>query len=124
VLHVGLLVDALLPANDESEVLHQVGDVDVAAVESGFVDRAIEHAARRPDERPAGAVLLVARLLADQHDAGVIRSLPEDGLRRVPIELAAVALPDRFAHRAERRPFGEEIRRGGHADSLPPSNRP
>ncbi len=44
---------------------------------------------RESIERPAGEVFLVARLLADQHQARADRSLPEHGLRGVPVEQAA-----------------------------------
>jgi hypothetical protein len=39
--------------------------------------------ARRPDERPAAQVLLVAGLLADHHEVRTDRPFAEDRLRRV-----------------------------------------
>ena len=90
---IGLLVepslDQLLP--HELEVLHHVGDVHVLAVEPDLDQRAIEHLARRPDERRALAIFLIAGLLADQHDARADRAPAEDGLRRVTVEIAAPA---------------------------------
>jgi len=62
---VGLRVDPQLAARAPLEVLHGVGEIDLAALEAGPRERAIEQLPRRPDERPALAILLVARLLAD-----------------------------------------------------------
>src|SRR5690349_24260424 len=53
------LVDAPLAALLELEVLDDVGDVDVAAVDPGRLERAVELAARGADERVALAVLTV-----------------------------------------------------------------
>ena len=51
----------------------------------------------RTDERPAGQVLLVAGLLADEHDRRVERAFAEHRLRRVLVEVAAGAAA-RFLH--------------------------
>src|SRR6266850_6534614 len=56
---VGLGVDAPLPARLPLEVLHHVGDVDVAAVDAGLGQRAVEQLAGGPDERTPGEVFLV-----------------------------------------------------------------
>ena len=65
---VGLLVqpplDQLLA--HELEVLDGVGDVDHAAIEAGGLQRLVEKPAGGPDERPADAILLIPRLLADE----------------------------------------------------------
>ena len=63
------------------EVLDRVGDVDLVAVDAGGGERLVEQAPRGADERMALFVLLVAGLLADEHDARVTRPLAEDGLR-------------------------------------------
>src|SRR5947208_1394729 len=47
--------------------------------------------ARRADERPARLVLLVAGLLADEHDRRLPRALAEDRLRGVAVEVAPAA---------------------------------
>jgi len=62
---------------DDAEIAHQSLE-RVVAVE----------AARGTDERATGAVLLVAGLLAHQHDARVRRTFTEDGLRGAFVELA------------------------------------
>src|SRR5262249_17766096 len=61
---VWLLVKPALPARLEFEVLHRIGDENRGAVEARVHDGAVEHAAGRPDERPAREVLVVAGLLA------------------------------------------------------------
>jgi hypothetical protein len=66
-------------------------------------------------------VLAVAGLLPDEQDARSLRALPEDGLRRVPEEIAALAALDGHGERSERAIVGEE-RLGrvlGHTDQLP-----
>src|SRR5690348_2483553 len=62
-----LRVDAPLPARLPLEVLDRVRDVDLPAVDPREIERLVEQAPRRPDERAALLVLLVARLLADEH---------------------------------------------------------
>src|SRR5439155_3820037 len=57
-------------------------------VDPGFLQRSVEDAARRADERPPGEILLVARLLADEQDLRVERPLAEHRLRRVLVEVA------------------------------------
>ena len=44
-----------------------------------------------PDERPSGEILLVARLLADEHDRRVERAFAEHRLGRILVEVAARA---------------------------------
>src|SRR5688572_27072733 len=86
------LVQAALAARLPLEVLDRVGDVQVLALDARGLQRPVEQASGRPDERQALAVLLVARLLADQHDPGVGVAGAEHSLRRVGPERAIVAL--------------------------------
>ena len=65
------LVQAALAAQLPLEVLDRVGDVEVLAIDPRRLERAVEQASRRPDERQSLLVLLVAGLLADQHHARV-----------------------------------------------------
>src|SRR4029453_10481694 len=82
-------VDPAAAALLELEVLHDVGHVGLAPGDPGLLERAGEAAPGRADERMAGAVLAIARLLADEHQAGAGASLAEDRLRRMPPEVAA-----------------------------------
>src|SRR5688572_27117056 len=88
---VRLLVQSALAARRELEVLHGIGDEGLSARNAGIGERAIEQFSGRPDERPAGEVFLVARLLADQHRARTARALAWHRLAGVPIERAAPA---------------------------------
>jgi len=76
------------------EVLNHVGDVDVGAIDPGILQGAVEDPAGGADEGVALDVLSVARLLADEHHAGSLRSLAEDRLRRVAIQVAALTALD------------------------------
>ena len=64
---VRLLVQPPLAALLELEMLDRIGDENLAPVDTRIGKRAVEDAARRPDEWLAGAILLVTRLLAHQH---------------------------------------------------------
>ena len=77
---VGLFVDAALAAPLELEMLDRVGDVGALAVDSRLRERAIEQLPGRPDERTPGQILLIARLLADEHDLRVERPFAEHRL--------------------------------------------
>src|SRR5205807_9324739 len=89
---VRLVVDAALAARLPLEVLDGVRDVDAAAVDAGGGERLVKDAPCRPDEGTAREILPVARLLADEHQLRTRRAFAEDGLRRVPPELAGAAV--------------------------------
>ena len=108
-----------------------------APVDAGLREGAVEQLAGRADERAAGEILLVARLLADEHDARVERAFAEHGLGGVLVEMAAGAafrlgeqrLPggERIAARLQRalgRVGGREAGLFGGADSGPRHVRP
>ena len=60
-------MDPALSARPPVEVLDHVRHVRERAVDAGLCHRLAEQLAGRADERLARAVLLVARLLADEH---------------------------------------------------------
>src|SRR5229473_1934921 len=60
----------------------------------------------RSSTRPAGEVLVVSRLLADQHQCRRDRSLPGDDLRGIAIERTACALCFSVAKLAQRGDLG------------------
>ena len=68
-----------------------------SAVDSGRLERLVEDPARRADERLAGAVLLIARLLAHEDGACAGGALAEDRLRAHLPEVAAAAACRRLA---------------------------
>jgi hypothetical protein len=61
-------------------MLDGVGDVDFLAIDAGFFQRFVEDLSCRSDKRLAGQVLLVAGLLADQHDAALAAAFAADRL--------------------------------------------
>ncbi len=63
-------------------MLHDVGDEDRLAIDPCRLERLVEDPAGRPDERSPFEILVVARLLADEHPARRHGPLPEDGLGR------------------------------------------
>ena len=79
-------------AGYEFEMFHGVGDVDLLAVDAGFLQCPVEHQPGGSDERFAGKVFLVAGLLADQHDLGMLRAFAEHGLRRILPEMTGAAV--------------------------------
>src|SRR5918995_3380391 len=90
-LGVGLLVDAHLAPALELEVLDHVGHVRQLAVDAGLGEGLVEDAPGRAHEGPAGPVLAVARLLADQHHLGAGGALAEHGLGGVAVQVAGRA---------------------------------
>ena len=107
---VRLLVDAALPASLPLEVLHGVRDVRRRPVDAGRLERLVEEPARGPDERPAGLVLLIARLLANEHCRGLAGALTEDRLRPDLPEVATLAAGGRLPQRGQAQPLREEVR--------------
>lgn len=83
------LVQPALAAHLVLEVLDRVGHEHGLAVDARVLQGAIEHASGRTNERLAGTVLLVARLLANQQDGGILRTLARHRLGGVLVERAA-----------------------------------
>src|SRR4051812_46360885 len=64
---VRLFVDPPFPARLPLEMFHRISDVNLFAVNAGFCQRPIHDLAGGPNERFARKILLIARLLADEH---------------------------------------------------------
>src|SRR5688500_1033942 len=96
-----LLVDAPLPSRLPLEMLHRVGDIDLVARDAGVRERLVEHRAGGADKRLALPILLIARLLADEHHARGARAGAEHDLRGGLIQIAAAALMRRRAQRLD-----------------------
>jgi hypothetical protein len=88
---VRLLVDAHLAPGPELEVLDGVGHVDLAAVDAGGLEGPVEELPGGAHEGLPGPVLLVAGLLAHQHQPGAGRPRTEHGLAGTLVEMAAGA---------------------------------
>ena len=103
-------------ARRELEVLDGIGDIAAPTVETGLFQAAIEQLAGGTDERPAGQILPIARLLAYKDDLGFHRTFAEDDLRGIPIEIttgAAFRLMPEFGNACGIRDF----ERQGRADT-------
>src|SRR5688500_3963334 len=98
---VRLLVDAPLAARLPLEVLDDVGDVRKSPVDLRLVEGPVEQLAGGTHERAALAILIVAGLLADEHDLGLLGAFAEDGLRPGLPEIARLAALRRFAKRRQ-----------------------
>ena len=90
---VGLLMDAPPATRLPLEVLHSVGDVCLPPVDPGFVHALVENPTGRADEGSPREILLVAGLLADEHDVGRLGAFAEHRLGRVSVEIAGRAPP-------------------------------
>jgi hypothetical protein len=95
------LVQAALAARLPFEVLHGVGDVKRGAVDSRRFEGTVEQASRRPDKGQPAPVLLVAGLLADQHQPGARGSGAEHRLRRMLPQRAVAAAAGVLAQRLQ-----------------------
>src|SRR6201999_445835 len=95
-------VEATLAPRAPLEVLDRVRQVGVVDLDPGADEGFAQEAAGGTDEGLALDVLAVAGGLADQHQPRLRRALAEDGLGRVAVEIAAMAVLDRLAQRLQR----------------------
>src|SRR5262249_13547092 len=100
------LVQPAFSALLELEMLHRIGDEYLRAIEPRIHECAVEHATGRSDEWLAGEVLVVARLLADEHQWRRGRSFAGDDLGGVAIKRTPGTLRFRFAKLAQRSDLG------------------
>jgi hypothetical protein len=98
---IGPFMQPTLAARFVFEMFDRVGDVDLVAVETGFIQGAIEHTPGRPDKRMALPIFLITRLFADKHEVGTGIAVPKYRLRRVLIERAALADRRFFSKRSQ-----------------------
>src|SRR5512138_1711334 len=89
---VRLLVDTTFAARLELEMFDCVRDVSQLSIDIGVLEGAIEHAARGTDEGLAREILLVAGLLADEHDLRALQASTEHRLRGIAPQRAVAAL--------------------------------
>lgn len=90
----------------EAEVLDDVADIRITALDSGALRCLVEDSAGRPDERMTLAVLSITRLLADEHQPRPGAALAHDRLGRLRMQLAGVAALDRLTKGCEGGPLG------------------
>ena len=70
-----------LAARFPAEMLDRVGEIELGRRDARFRQRAPQEFTRRADERFSLLVFLVARLLADQHQARLARTFAGHPLR-------------------------------------------
>ena len=100
-------MDPPLAARLPLEVLDGIRQVDAASLDAGQLEDLVEDASGRPHERTSLLVLLVARLLPDEHHLSRRPAFAEDRLgARLP-ERARAAARRRLAEPGERRPLGK-----------------
>src|SRR3954451_5307312 len=88
VRQVGLAMDPLLAPRLVVEVLDGVRHIHSVPIDRRAVERPVEDPPGGTDERVPLAVLAVARLFADQQDAGGGGPFSEHGLRALAVQLA------------------------------------
>src|SRR5688500_20180492 len=104
-------MDAALAARLPLEVLHGVGDEHLAARDAGFLERAIEHAARRPDERLPRAILLIPGLLTHDEHAARGLAFTEHAVCGVLVKRTPATVLHRLGQLLQRPRGGHEGRR-------------
>ena len=103
-------MDAATATLLELEVLDHVGDVRLAACDPGGIEPTVELLAGRADERLALAVLLVAGLLAHEHQPRALQPFAEDGLGGAPPQVAAAAASGSIPQCLQAPPLRQERR--------------
>ena len=106
---VWLLVQPNLSARLPFEVLHSIGDVDLAPIDPRRLEAFIEQLAGRSDKRLPLLVFAIAGLLSYQQNSGMGSAFPKDDLRRLPIKVASTTLFGRFPQAIEVMSGGKEL---------------
>jgi len=81
------------------KMLHGVCHVNMAAIDSRFLQSAVHNFRRWSDKRPAGDVFIIPRLFPNQHNWRILGSLAKDSLRRVLVKVTCLAMLCRLAYR-------------------------
>ncbi len=77
--------------HDKSKMFHGIGHIELRPIECGPCQRLVQHLTGGADERFAGEIFLIPRLLSDEHDARLGWAASEDGLGRGQMQFAALA---------------------------------
>jgi hypothetical protein len=99
---IRFLMNSTLAAFFEFEVFDGIRNLDTQPVDACIAQGPIEQAASRADEGLSLTVLLVARLLADEHDGRRLRTFAEDGLCSVFVKIASPARLNSLAQLRQR----------------------
>ena len=89
---IGPLVQPPLASHLVFEVLHGIGDEHGFSIDARIGESLIQNPTGWTDERQARKVLVITRLLADQHHRSLFRALPRHRLGRVFVKRTAPTL--------------------------------
>src|SRR5579864_5647694 len=78
------------------EMFHHVRHVYFCSINASLDEGLIQEFPRRPNKRMTSPILLISRLLADEHDLSRRGSFTEDGLSSVPPEVTGLAACSRL----------------------------
>jgi len=79
-------------------MFHRVRDVNFPAINSRFFQCLVHDFPSRSNKRFTLLIFVIARLLADQHDRHVFRSLAKHGLRGPLVEMTCRAFERCLSH--------------------------
>ena len=83
------------------KMFHRVGDVNLRAIDSSFLERAIHDFPSRTNEWFARHIFVIARLFANQHHRCALRPFAKDSLGRSLVQMTRSAIGRCFAHRRQ-----------------------
>src|ERR1041384_2843430 len=98
-------------APDEFEMLDGVCDVGLRARNSGFSQSLVQQTPGGPHEWPALPIFLIAGLLPDENNLCPLRSLTEDGLSCLFVEITSSARTRRLTQSLQSALCGKKILR-------------
>src|SRR5439155_15441561 len=94
---IRFLMNSTFAARLPLKMLHRVRDVNLAAIDSSFFERAVHDRSRGSNKRSAGNILVIARLFADEHDRCAPWSFAKNSLRRALVNRTRCAFTRSFA---------------------------
>lgn len=108
-------MNAALASRLPLEVLHNIGDIYIVAVDSGSGQSLVQHRSCRANKRPALDIFFIARLFAYHHYPGVAAAFSKHSLRSQLPQIAGLAYCRSFAQILQAWPLRDKGRsRGQH----------
>jgi len=95
---IRLLMNPAFPARLPLKMLYRVCDINLGPIDSGFFQSSIHDFPSGSHERLASDILVISRLLPDQHHRCAFRAFAEHGLRRTLVKVTRLTIFRRFAH--------------------------
>ena len=110
----GFLCRRNFPRGSNLKCLTRVRDVHIRAIDARFDERFIQQFPAGTDKGMALQILLIARLFANEQNAGGSRTFPEHRLRRMPVKIASLTSLHRFPQNGQRNFLWNESSRRAH----------